>query len=351
MSIHIIGAGAWGSALARCLSDPSTHQEPITLWCRSAQQQAQMLATRRNARYLADLTLPETLHIGDLAQCAATAIDAHDVAIVSVPTAGLSALCQQHHDWLGRFSYLLLACKGIAASGKALVPIFPKALMESALAPNANTEVGLISGPSFAIELAKRLPSALTVAFDRLASAQFIAQKISRRHFRLYPCDDPQGVASVSALKNVLAIAVGLSDGLAMGDNARAALITRGLHEIAQLLAYWGGKPETLYGLAGVGDILLTCMGDQSRNRRAGLALAQGESVSSIRARLGTVEGLSTVVHIHEGLAQQQAIGGKIPNVPILSAINAVIAQQLSGIEAMQALLNRPLREHEHQSI
>lgn len=338
--IAIIGAGAWGTALALCLT--TTSPSPITLYTRGQEQKLALRQYRVNNRYLPNHPLPESITIESLDHLPQRLMDSqHGFAILCVPMSGLPTLMRSHGAWLVGFRHCLIAAKGLSPEHLD----FPQAIVQEGLRPflsqGQSLSVGLISGPSFAKELAQCLPTAVTLAHPHLPTAQALCHQLHRAHFRLYPSDDPIGVAAAGALKNVLAVASGLSDGLGMGENARAALITRGLHELGLMLTAWGGKRETLYGLSGIGDVMLTCMGDLSRNRQAGLALARGESIVDIRARWGTVEGINTAIAAQR-LAATQGI-----DTPIINAVADIIHGKLTGRQAMSLLMNRPLRNHE----
>jgi glycerol-3-phosphate dehydrogenase (NAD(P)+) len=284
--------------------------------------------------------LPRSIHVLALADLPLTAINPSCVvAVLCVPSSALESLVSQHAFWLAKCQQIIIAAKGILSD-----PLqFAHRVVNRSLGnnPHQRDRIGLISGPSFAQELAQCLPTAITLAHPHIKTAQDLCGHWQRDHLRLYPSDDLTGVAVAGALKNVLAVASGLSDGMGLGANARAALITRGLHEIATILEDWGGQRETLYGLAGIGDILLTCMGNLSRNRQAGLALARGESITSIRQRLGTVEGLNTALVAEAWIHQRQLAA------PIIQTVASIIRGTISSEDAVKLLMLRPLKTHE----
>ncbi|MBU6485643.1 MAG: NAD(P)-dependent glycerol-3-phosphate dehydrogenase, partial [Betaproteobacteria bacterium] len=272
--VAVLGGGAWGSALAVHLAARSHAAPRVLLYLRSSERAAELVAARENARYLPGIALPASIdvtsHIADARHA--------DILIAATPVAELVALI----DALAAAQVaapLALACKGFVAD-----PGSPAgcALAHEIVARRWSHPVGAISGPSFAIEVARGLPTALVAAAGDPAFAHSLAALLRGDALRCYPSDDLPGVEVGGAVKNVLAIAAGASDGLGFGHNARAALITRGLAECGRLSAALGGKRETLMGLAGLGDLVLTCTGDLSRNRRVGLALARGESLPAI---------------------------------------------------------------------
>ena len=322
----VLGAGAWGTALANSYAG-SGHQ--VTLWSIEPDHVQQMQAERQNRRYLPDLPLHDGLDItGDFAQACQDA----ELALIVTPVAGLRPTLAR----LGaEFPSLpvLWACKGFeAGTGK-----LPHEVADEYLAPS--TGRGILTGPSFADEVARGLPCAITLASTDLEFAtHWVAQLIHPR-LRLYANDDVIGAEIGGAVKNVLAIAAGIADGLGYGLNARAALITRGLAEIARLSEALGGKRETLMGLAGMGDLILTCTGDLSRNRRVGLALAEGRSLPQILEALGHVaEGVLTTETVVRR-AHEQGV-----DMPITCAVHEVIQGRLAPRDAVEQLMTREAR-------
>ncbi len=333
MRVAIVGAGAWGTAMAAHLASRA-HQAPaVTLCFRDAAQAQTVAAARENARYLPGVALPDALAI---ASGLAPAVGA-DLILVATPVAALSTTVAALHA-LGATAPLLWLCKGFVESpqipGNAL-------LAHQAIAPLWPSAVGVVSGPSFAVEVARGQPTALAVAATDTALARNVAALLRADTLRAYESDDIVGVEVGGALKNVMAIAAGASDGLGFGHNARAALITRGLAEIGRLALALGGRRETLMGLAGLGDLVLTCTGDLSRNRRLGLALAAGESLSEILARATHVaEGVGAARAAH-ALARHHGI-----EMPVTDAVYAVLQKDVGVRDAVLALLRRePRRE------
>jgi len=322
MNITVIGAGAWGTALAISLS--ANHR--VTLWARDVAQIEAMRSTRRNQRYLPDISLPDSL---ELNADFSTALDAAELAIIAVPTAALRATLQQIAS-SGRCSKVVWLCKGFEAE----TSLLPHQVAAEILP--CGFSCGALSGPSFAQEVARGLPTALTLASADGEFAQRTAQALHHAHLRIYASNDVIGVEVGGAVKNVMAIAAGICDGLGLGLNARAALLTRGLAEIARLGLKLGGRPETLSGLSGAGDLILTCTGDLSRNRQVGLLLVQQLGLPDILHRLGHVaEGVYTVREVHR-LAQRMDVA-----MPICEAVYRILYEHIPVGEAVTELLNR----------
>jgi glycerol-3-phosphate dehydrogenase (NAD(P)+) len=322
MNITVIGAGAWGTALAISLA--ANHR--VTLWARDAAQVAAMRAERSNRRYLPDTAFPASLELGsDLSAALADA----ELAIVAVPTAGLRPILQQLALSPKDFGVLWL-CKGFEAG----TSLLPHQVVAEVLP--ARFRHGVLSGPSFAQEVAAGQPTALTLASTDETFARGTAQALHHARLRIYASSDVVGVEVGGAVKNVMAIASGICDGMGLGHNARAALLTRGLAEITRLGLKLGGRSETLGGLSGVGDLILTCTGDLSRNRQVGLLLAQHHDLPEILRRLGHVaEGVYTVREVHQ-LAQRLGVA-----MPICEAVYRVVYEQVSVAEVIAELLNR----------
>jgi glycerol-3-phosphate dehydrogenase (NAD(P)+) len=332
--VAILGAGAWGTALAVHLASTARRSPArICLWARDAAQARAMAGSRENARYLPGVTLPAAIAVVD--DLVAATADA-SIIIVATPTAALGAIVAV----LRRQARAPLAwlCKGFLNDAGAPAGV---ALAHQVVAPQWPLPVAVISGPSFAEEVAAGLPTAVSVAATRADVAEQLADRLRGDSLRAYVSDDIAGVEVGGAVKNVLAIAAGASDGFGFGDNARAALITRGLAETGRLSAAMGGKRETLMGLAGLGDLVLTCTGDRSRNRRVGLGLARGAPLPEVLATLGHVaEGVGAARAVHE-LTAVLAI-----DMPICSAVYRVLYEGQSPKRAVAALLARePARE------
>ena len=322
MNITIIGAGAWGTALAISLS--ANHR--VTLWARDAALISKMKSTRLNQRYLPDILLPASLEFSaDLSASLAAA----ELVIFALPTAALRSTLQQLAQSSRSFG-VVLACKGFEAETSQL----PHQVVAEVLP--AGFHCGVLSGPSFALEVARGLPTALTFASADEEFARSTAKTLHHARLRIYASSDVIGVEVGGTVKNVLAIAAGICDGMGLGLNARAALLTRGLAEITRLGLKLGGRPETLGGLSGVGDLILTCTGDLSRNRRVGLLLAQQHDLPEILRRLGHVaEGVYTVREVHR-LAQKLEVA-----MPICEAVYRILYENIPAVEMLVELLNR----------
>ena len=327
MNISVFGAGAWGTALAASLAD--RHQ--VLLYGRNDQAIAAMHTRRENARYLPGIALPAALKVtANLPQALAHASDG--LLIVATSVAGLRPLLRSFLPHA--VPNLIWLCKGFE-EGSALLPHqIVRELM------GATLPCGALSGPSFAQEVARGLPCALTVGSSDQALRQLTVSAVHGNNMRVYSSDDLVGVEVGGAIKNVLAIATGIADGLGLGMNARAALITRGLAEITRLGITLGGRSETFMGLTGVGDLILTCTGDLSRNRRVGLSLAAGKSLETIVNELGHVaEGVRCVRAVQQ-IAQQHQM-----TMPIVDAVARVLFESETPQNALQQLLAREARD------
>ncbi len=320
MKITVLGAGAWGTAIAVSLSA----RHDIVLWGRDPEQCRAIAATRRNQRYLSEIALPPRLAIES---GFAAAIVAADLVLVATPTAALRdmlvrlAPSQRPVVWL---------CKGFDAQSARL----PHQIADEVLAEGRAR--GVLSGPSFAFEVARGLPCALTLASTDAGFCEATARALNGPRLRVYFSTDVAGVEIGGAAKNVIAIATGIADGLGLGANARAALITRGLAEITRLGVKLGGRAGTFTGLTGAGDLILTCTGELSRNRRVGLALAQGRKLEDILSELGHVaEGVHTAAAV-EKRALQLGV-----DMPITRSVCAVLFGGVSPRAAVEQLLSR----------
>ena len=328
MNIAILGAGAWGTALAISLAP----RHRVTLWARDAAQVAQMTVSHRNQRYLPEVPLPQELQLtADLDATLHGTLpgDAPEMLLLAVPLSALRGILQQIAQ-LPRPVAVVWACKGFEADSAHL----PHQVVEEMLPPAFPR--GVLSGPSFALEVARGLPTALTLASFDGEFARQAAQTLHHARLRIYSSTDVIGVEVGGAVKNVLAIAAGIADGLGFGHNARAALITRGLAEITRLGLKLGGSAETLGGLSGAGDLILTCAGDLSRNRQVGSLLAQQHALPDILRQLGHVaEGVYTVREV-----QRLSVSLGV-ELPICTAVYSVLYEDLPAPSAVEALLNR----------
>ncbi len=327
MNISILGAGAWGTALALALAD----RHAVMLWGRDAAALSAMQAARENSRYLPGFRFPDALILTpDLAQAIAHARDG--LLIVATSVSGLRPLLHSLRDL--HPANLVWLCKGFEQDSALL----PHQVAREELGDDV--PLGALSGPSFAQEVARGLPCALTIGSSTLALREQVVAGVHGANLRVYSTDDLVGVEVGGAVKNVLAIATGIVDGLGLGMNARAALITRGLAEITRLGIALGGRSETFMGLTGMGDLILTCTGDLSRNRQVGLGLAAGKSLESVIAELGHVaEGVRCVQAV-----RQLAQGRGIP-MPIVDAVASVLFDHATPQDAIRQLLAREARE------
>ncbi len=320
--VAVLGAGAWGTALAMHISQ----QHDVTLWGRNAGHVSGMQKARANPAYLGDFQFRDNLQVeGDLA----TAIDGADLILSVVPTAGFRDILKDLKK-LGSSQDLIWAHKG-------LEPETAKLPHEVAIEElGVQQKWGALSGPSFAAELVRSLPTAVTLAAN---DAEFALQAASLVHggsLRVYNSTDVIGVSVGGAIKNVMAIAAGISDGMGFGNNARAAMITRGLAEMTRFGVALGAKPETFMGLAGAGDLILTCTGQYSRNREVGLQLASGKKLEDVLKGLG---------HVAEGVNTAREVMRRADDIdvdmPITFEVNQALSNGKSARDAVMDLLGR----------
>jgi glycerol-3-phosphate dehydrogenase (NAD(P)+) len=320
--IAVLGAGAWGTALAMNLSQ--RHQ--VSLWARNAGHVSGMRKARANPLYLGDFKFNDQLAIEDNLS---VALEGADLILSVVPTAGFRGILKDIKS-LGSTLPIIWAHKG-------LEPESAKLPYEVALEELGNTHNwGALSGPSFAAELVRGLPTAVTLAANHADFSNEAAQLIHGANLRVYNTTDVIGVSIGGAVKNVMAIAAGISDGMGFGNNARAAMITRGLTEMTRFGVALGAKTETFMGLAGVGDLILTCTGQYSRNREVGLQLASGKNLEDVLKGLGHVaEGVNTA---REVMRRAQSIG---VDMPITYEVNQVLTHGKRAQDAVMDLLGR----------
>lgn len=320
--IAVLGAGAWGTALS--VSFSTAHH--VTLWGHDPAQMAQLRATRENQILLPGVRLPDAIVLEDA--LASTLADA-ELALIATPLAGLRETLRAVHA-LAPTLPIVWACKGLEAGSGRL----PHDIASEEL--GAAHPAGVLTGPSFAAEVAAGLPGAVTLAGTSLEFARDWANRLHHSRLRIYASDDLIGAEVCGAVKNVLAIAAGICDGMGFGLNARAALITRGLAEISRFGLALGARRETFMGLAGIGDLILTCTGDLSRNRRVGLELAKGRALAEI---------LDTLGHVAEGVPTTREVARRAAalsvDMPITAAVDAVLDARQSPREAVEALMAR----------
>ncbi len=322
-TLGVIGAGAWGTALAMA---GMRAKSAVTLWARDPAVAERLSETRLNARYLPGVPLPYDLEItSDLAALA----DGRPL-LIAVPSTHLAQVLGQLLPLTPDATPLILCTKGFeAATGRSVLAVTQQA------APGH--PIALLSGPSFAADVARGLPTAVTLASRDQDLIAAVLERLAQPVFRIYPTDDLTGVEIGGAVKNVLAIACGVADGRGFGDSARAALVTRGLAEIMRLGQVLGARMETLVGLAGLGDLVLTATSGQSRNYALGLALGKGQSLGEAAASgRGVAEGVATAAALTE-LARSKGV-----ELPIVEAVNAVLHHGARIEDAIAGLLSRP---------
>jgi glycerol-3-phosphate dehydrogenase (NAD(P)+) len=324
LNIAVLGAGSWGTALAALMA---RHGHAVTLWGRDATVATAIDQQHENTRYLPGIALPDTLRATtDLA----SSLRGADLVLVVVPSHAFT-------ETLRLLAPLRPPAAGVAWATKGFEPgsgRFLHEVAEDILGPSV--PLAVVTGPSFAKEVTLGLPTAVTVHGDDAEFTQQVADVLHGPAFRAYTGNDMVGAELGGAMKNVLAVATGVADGMQLGLNARAGLITRGLNEMLRLAAAIGGRPETLMGLAGLGDLVLTSTGDLSRNRRLGLALGRGQSLQDAVREIGQV--VESVQTADEVMRQADRHG---IDLPISSAVRAVLHGDLSPTEGLQQLLAR----------
>ena len=330
VKVCVLGAGAWGTALAIHLARNTS----VTLWARDASHISGMKKSKSNPKYLGDFKFPDLLSLNDNFK---DAVLNCDFILSAIPTAGFRKALKDLKS-IGSEAPILWANKGLEASSANLP--FEVINDEFSSSNNDLRSFGVLSGPSFAAELIRGLPTAVTIATNDEDFSKKIAPLFHHNNMRSYISSDIAGVCVGGALKNVIAIAAGISDGMGFGNNARAALITRGLSEIKRFGLKVGSKPETFSGLSGMGDLVLTCTGEYSRNREVGLRLAKGESLQSILDGLG---------HVAEGVYTAKEVANRASiidiDMPITNEVNNVLFNEKSAKEAVLDLIQRPITQ------
>ena len=329
MNIAVLGAGAWGTALAVAAS---TNQS-VCLWARDPSQAESMQVDRTNRKYLSEAVLPTSLQVtSDFDRACQHARGASGLIILATPTAALQDVLRQVNAVAAPGSNVLWLCKGLQDATGRLGH-------EVAADVSSGLRLGVLSGPSFALEVARGQPTALVVASRDQSLCERAVEALHSECLRIYTSTDPIGVEVGGAVKNILAIATGISDGLQLGFNARAALITRGLAEMMRLGSAMGAQAETFMGLSGLGDLVLTATGDLSRNRKVGVLLAQGMPLEQILSELGHVaEGVRCAVAVHN---RAQSLGVEMP---ITQGLVAVLRGEVSPKAALSRLMGRQAR-------
>jgi glycerol-3-phosphate dehydrogenase (NAD(P)+) len=322
--VAVLGAGSWGTALALQLDRSGSK---CILWSFDEEQIAQIRATGRNSACFPDIELPGSIDIESDIQAA---VRAADLVLVVTPSFAFADTIRAFRDVLPAGHGVAWGCKGFEpGSGRLLHEVAAELLPPQ-------TPLAVVTGPSFAREVALNLPTAVTVAGEDPQFTGRLAAALHGAHFRAYTSDDVIGAGLGGAVKNVLAVATGICDAMALGNNARAALITRGLAEMMRLGQALGAQPETLMGLAGAGDLILTCTGDLSRNRRLGLALGKGRSLEQALAEIGqVVEGVQSAVEVRR-LARKCKV-----SMPISKQVHGIIHEGWNAEEGVSRLLAR----------
>ena len=324
----VIGAGAWGTALAKVLADK---QHPTVLWSRHAEHARQINQERANSRYLPGAELPASLRAtGDIEE----ALREAQVVVVVVPSHALRQILRDARPFIPKDALICSATKGIENDSLMLM----SEILVDELGQDAEPRLTYLSGPSFAKEVAAGVPTAVVVAGTSEPETHAVQRHFATDRFRVYSSDDVVGVEVGGALKNVIAIAAGAIDGLGFGFNSRAGLITRGLAEIGRLAARKGANLLTLAGLAGLGDLVLTCTGELSRNRTVGFEMGRGRSLDDVLATLG---------HVAEGVKTTQSafdLGNKLGvDMPITGEVYRVLYEGKAPRQAVVDIMNRAL--------
>lgn len=331
--VAVIGAGSWGTAIAGVLSGKGLR---TVLWGHNSEHIAALKRDRENKKYLPGFSFPESLEIeADLKEAATGA----DVVCMVVPSHGYRAVFKKLIPYLKTGASVVSAVKGIEnGSLMTMTQVMGDSLGSALTAKNLTLSV--LSGPSFAKEVAQGLPTLVTIGCDKLEKAQFLQKVFGSERFRVYAAQDMIGLEVSAALKNIVAIATGISDGLGYGLNSRAALITRGLAEITRMGVAMGADPITFSGLSGLGDLVLTCTGDLSRNRTVGLKLGEGKKLPQILDEMEMVaEGVKTTKSVH-GLAEKMNI-----YMPILDQVYQILYHEKDCSTAVTDLLTRELKD------
>lgn len=335
--IAVIGAGSWGTALTKPLGDLG---QAVTLWAHRKEHVAELKDTRQNPTYLPGFTLPDTVTpVADLQDAVAD----HTIVIMVVPSHVFREVFTRAAPHLSNDVCVVSASKGIENDSLlTMTQVMEDILSSSAATGGKNIRTGVLSGPSFAKEVAVGLPTAVTVASRNMEDAVLVQRALSTHLFRVYAATDVIGLELGGALKNIVAIGAGICDGLGYGTNTRAALITRGLAEITRLGVSMGADPLTFSGLGGLGDLVLTCTGDLSRNRTVGLQLGQGKPLAAILAEMKMVaEGVKTTRSAWH-LARKVGV-----EMPILEQVYQVLYEDKPCRDAVRDLLARSLKEEQ----
>lgn len=334
MKVTLLGAGAWGTAMAVQAAHHLSEGQ-VCLWSRSAEQIKAIHQSGENTAYLPGIAVPRGLQLEANFASAVQGLSSKDLLVIATPMSGLSETVAQVLQLAQQPLNIIWLCKGLEPN-TALLPHQVVEREDVKHGRGLKHAYGVLSGPSFAREVAKGMPCALTIASKSKALCEVVQAAFHHGNMRIYASEDLVGVELGGAIKNVLAIAAGIGDGLNLGLNARAAVLTRGLAEMMRLVKAAGGRAETCMGLTGVGDLILTATGDLSRNRRVGLELAAGKSLPDILNSLG---------HVAEGVLCASAVGDLAARLNVEMPITAMIGEVLSGKidlqEALKKLMGR----------
>ena len=329
-NISVIGAGSWGSALALLLAK---NGHDVNLWDFDSSHISTLEKDRENKRHLQGCRFPDNLK---------TFVDINEtikgcsIILMVVPSHGFRAVFQSIADKLARGSVVISATKGVENESLKTMSQIMTEILGSCSSGSVSTDLAVLSGPSFAREVADEVPTAVTIGCKNLEAAEMLQSVFNTNYFRVYTSNDLVGLEISAALKNIVAIAAGICDGLQFGANARAALITRGLVEITRLGRSLGAQEATFYGLSGMGDLVLTCTGDLSRNRTVGLKLGEGKKIDQILEEMEMVaEGVKTTKSVSE-LAEKMGV-----EMPILEQVYKILYENKDCLEAVRDLLSR----------
>lgn len=328
--IAVLGAGSWGTTLAQVLSDRGSD---VTLWAREEEVRESIEKRRVNETFLPGIVLSGKItpvaSVGD-------AVDGARLVVSVIPSHGVRGVFAEAGPFIGKEAIIVSATKGIEEGSM----LTPSGILSEALGGRGHGAIAVLSGPSFANEVSRRLPAAVCVASSSVEAAKEVQKAFSTNYFRVYTNSDVIGVELGGALKNVIAIAAGISDGLELGHNARAALITRGLAEMGRLGASLGASQATFAGLSGLGDLVLTCTGPLSRNYTVGVSVGRGASIGEVTGSMKMVaEGVKTCRGA-KALAARQGV-----EMPITEAVFSVLYEGTSPREAVMGLMARELRD------
>jgi len=329
MKVGVIGSGSFGTALGKILSDAGND---VILWSHSKDTVKVIKETRENSIYLPGLKIPDNV---DITCEIEKAVKDKDLIVSVVPTQVTAKVIQQWKPYVGKQTYILAASKGVEQGTHRLV----SDIFKDSFSDHPINHLFFLSGPSFAKEMMQEIPTAITIAGYDKKHIKEVQETFNNKYFRVYGSDDVVGVEIGGSLKNVIAVATGISDGLKFGNNTRTAIITRGLAEISRLGKKMGANPLTFMGLSGMGDLILTCTGDLSRNRQVGLRLGKGEKIKDIIESMRMVaEGVPTTESAYE-LAKINKV-----DMPITNAMYNIMYNDTDPRKTLEELMNRALK-------